>query len=210
MGDIYKIINDVNDQIYVGKAVDGMEKRKRSHLSQLHDGTDIHNAILDIGLEHFTWVLIETNIEDKELLIEREKYWIAFYDSYNNGYNMTPGGEGGNGTHAENLRRWREENPEQMNKIVQNLIQWTKDNPDKVKENNKKAAITRARRYGKDITKEANKACKKKVLCIETGIIYDGASEAARALGYKGGAHIGQVCNGQRQTAFKYHWKWAD
>ena len=29
---------------------------------------------------------------DNELLDEREKYWIAFYDSYKNGYNSTPGG----------------------------------------------------------------------------------------------------------------------
>jgi hypothetical protein len=27
-----------------------------------------------------------------DLLDEREKYWIAFYDSYKNGYNSTPGG----------------------------------------------------------------------------------------------------------------------
>lgn len=210
MGEIYKIINDVNDQIYIGKAVDGMERRRKTHLLQLHDGTDIHNAILDIGLEHFTWVLIESEIEDKSLLVEREKYWIAYYDSYKNGYNMTPGGEGGNGTHAANLKKWREENPEKVKENYQKLLDWQKQNPDKVKENNQKAAETRAKKYGKDITKKANEACKKKVLCVETGIIYNGANEAARALGYKGGAHIGQVCNGQRQTAFKYHWEWTN
>jgi len=28
----------------------------------------------------------------KEKLDEREIYWIKFYDSYNNGYNLTKGG----------------------------------------------------------------------------------------------------------------------
>ena len=210
MGDIYKIINDVNDNIYIGKAVDGMERRRKTHLLQLNDGTDIHNAILNIGLDHFTWVLVETGIEDKDLLAEREKYWINYYDSYKNGYNMTPGGEGGNGTHAENLKKWRIENPDKVKENIQTLLSWREQNPEEVKKSNQKAAETRAKRYGKDITKEANRAARKKVICIETGIVYEGAAEAARALGYKGGAHIGQVCNGQRKTAFKYHWKWAE
>ena len=29
-----------------------------------------------------------------EQLAEREKYWIDYYDTYNNGYNATRGGEG--------------------------------------------------------------------------------------------------------------------
>ena len=28
------------------------------------------------------------------MLLEREKYWIKYYDSYNNGYNATLGGDG--------------------------------------------------------------------------------------------------------------------
>lgn len=35
--------------------------------------------------------------DNRELLQEREKYWIAYYNTYldrNKGYNMTPGGDG--------------------------------------------------------------------------------------------------------------------
>ena len=44
------------------------------------------------GVEHFHIEMIE-KVND-ELLSEREQYWIQFYDSYLNGYNMTRGGEG--------------------------------------------------------------------------------------------------------------------
>ena len=51
------------------------------------------------GFDNF----IITQLEecDNNILNEREKYWIAYYNTYignNNswGYNMTPGGDGGN------------------------------------------------------------------------------------------------------------------
>ena len=206
--EIYKIKNDYNNQVYRGKTVTTMQKRKNQHLCQLDDNTAIHNAIKKHGIEHFTWEVVESGIQTKEELVEREKYWISYFDSYYNGYNMTQGGEGGNGTHAENLKIWRKNNPDKMEKIIDNLLEWRKNHPDEVKENNLKGAQTRKEKYGKDITKKANEASRKKVKCIETNIVYNSAKEAALACGSKGGAHIGQVCNGKRLTAFGYHWEW--
>lgn len=45
----------------------------------------------------------------------------------------------------------------------------------------------------------------KSVLCIETGTIYESASEAARQLNIKN--HISEVCCGHRKTCGGYHWK---
>lgn len=42
------------------------------------------------GIENFLCETIEEVSNDK--LDEREKYWINYYDSYNNGYNSTLGG----------------------------------------------------------------------------------------------------------------------
>ena len=208
MGEIYKIINDINDYIYVGKTTKTMITRKREHLKQLNDGTDIHNAILELGLSHFSWELIESNIYDNQVLAEREKYWIQYYNSYKNGYNMTPGGEGGNGTYAKNLKIWREQNKEQVEKNIQILLDWQKNHPEEVKVAHEKTVKTIKEKYGKNITRAANETTKKKVLCIETNIIYNSATDAAKQLGHSSGAHIGQVCNNQRKTAFGYHWIW--
>lgn len=46
--------------------------------------------------------IIESNIDSQNLANEREIYWIAFYDSYHNGYNSTPGGQSGNYCLGEN------------------------------------------------------------------------------------------------------------
>ena len=53
----------------------------------------IYNAINKYGAEHFYVETLEENIPlDK--LDEKEIEYIAEYDSYNNGYNSTPGGDG--------------------------------------------------------------------------------------------------------------------
>ena len=56
-------------------------------------------------------------------------------------------------------------------------------------------------------TKRAN-ARKKKVVCVETGIVYDSATDAARSLGIKEGNHITSCCRGKREMALGYHWKY--
>ena len=50
------------------------------------------------------------------------------------------------------------------------------------------------------------KRCKK-VRCIETGVIYENISDAARQTGiYR--ESIGKCCNGKRKTAGGYHWEY--
>ena len=45
----------------------------------------------------------------------------------------------------------------------------------------------------------------KKVVCIETGIIYDSIKDASEQLNLKG-YHIGSCCTGDRQTCGGFHW----
>ena len=49
----------------------------------------------------------------------------------------------------------------------------------------------------------------KKVICIETGEVFNSETEACNAMGCKRGT-IGRACNGIRQTALKKHWKWLE
>ena len=48
----------------------------------------------------------------------------------------------------------------------------------------------------------------KKVVCIETGIIYDSVKEASEKNMIKGRGHISACCKGNRKTAGGYHWKY--
>lgn len=209
MGQIYKIVNDLNDKIYIGKTIKTAHVRYQGHLSQLNDGSAIHNAMKKYGIEHFHYEILEDNILDKKELSEREKYWIKKLNTIRpNGYNIASGGEGGNGTHANNLKNWRERNPDKVQENIKKLLKWQKTHPEEMQQVKEK--IQQWRKQHPENTKAANEASKKRVKCIETGIIYESASEASQAIGGKTSAHIGQVCNGKRKTAYKCHWEWAE
>ena len=53
----------------------------------------IHRAIKKYGKSNFTVEVIEEI--DSANLNDRERYWIKYYNSYNNGYNSTKGGQDG-------------------------------------------------------------------------------------------------------------------
>lgn len=93
---IYKYENKINGKIYIGLS-SNIEKRYSQHLydskneKRLKRATGIDYAINKYGIENFTFEIIELcNIEE---LDEKEKYWISFYNSYENGYNRTTGGQ---------------------------------------------------------------------------------------------------------------------
>ena len=94
MGHIYKIQNKINNKIYIGQTIKPVEKRFRQHKNNYNkpyfSQLLLYKAINKYGLENFTFEEIE-EVDDSEL-DNREKYWIEYYNSYNNGYNSTLGG----------------------------------------------------------------------------------------------------------------------
>ena len=94
MGYIYKITNKVNDKIYIGQTVKTVEKRFQQHKNNSNktyfSQIVLYRAFNKYGIENFICEEIEE--VPNELLDEREKYWINYYDSYFNGYNSTLGG----------------------------------------------------------------------------------------------------------------------
>lgn len=95
MGCIYKIINSVNDKVYIGQTKRTLSARFREHCWNAMNSNynyPLHNAIRKYGVENFSIELIEKC--DNKDLNEREKFWIQEYNSYNNGYNATLGGDG--------------------------------------------------------------------------------------------------------------------
>lgn len=96
-GFIYKITNKINGKSYIGQTIQDVKERFYQHCatkcSQAILNMVIHKAINKYGKSNFTIEVIEeiesTNLND------RERYWIKYYDSYNNGYNSTEGGQDG-------------------------------------------------------------------------------------------------------------------
>ena len=94
---IYLITNIINDLKYVGQSIDiynRWQQHKNASTNQ-KEQSKLYQAIREYGIENFNFQILEEC--SKEQLNEREIYWIQYYDSFNNGYNMTHGGQGANG-----------------------------------------------------------------------------------------------------------------
>lgn len=95
---IYKITKKENGKSYIGQSND-IERRFSEHKTKIDIPIEI--AIKKYGADAFNFEVIEECPLDK--LDEREKYWIAFYNTYKGfGYNCN---EGGGNNHGENNGR---------------------------------------------------------------------------------------------------------
>lgn len=96
---IYKATSITTGKVYIGQSCQTLEKRMHQHLSRAMTNYDpnnhFHNAIRKYGFQDFVFQVIEDNIISDEVLNEREKYWIEYYNSYYDGYNSTLGGDAG-------------------------------------------------------------------------------------------------------------------
>lgn len=95
---IYFIINQITKERYVGQTTN-FTRRKGEHFSKLeyneHPNPKLQSAYNKYGKENFSIQKIQFDDITKEELDEQEIYYIRKYDSYNNGYNLTEGGTGG-------------------------------------------------------------------------------------------------------------------
>ena len=76
---IYKIVNNVDDKIYVGSTCSALSKRKGQHKANLNKYPNMssYKHFNEVGWDNVDIVLIETYICDtKDELHKRERYWI--------------------------------------------------------------------------------------------------------------------------------------
>lgn len=174
---VYKIENKVNHMIYVGISID-CARRKQSHICELnhnrHSNTHLQRAWNKYGKDSFEFSIIE--ICPKENLELREIYWISYYDSCNNGYNQTYGGDG------------------TVN------VTYPKERSEKI------SRALKGRKYPNLSGKNSAKAVK--IICLDTGIIYDCIRDAAKEMRISDSAiicscknHIA-VCNDKHIFAY--------
>lgn len=111
LGEVYLITCIVTGKQYVGVTVRGYLNRWKKHLAQSKTkGTGLHEDIHKYGESAFKIEVIESKqyVNRDRLakwLFKRERYWIAYYDTYLNGYNLTEGGDGVSGAHKSKVIR---------------------------------------------------------------------------------------------------------
>lgn len=90
---VYLITHGSTDIKYVGSTITTFQERWRSHLNSIK--REIGNRVLvniykKYGIEGFKFSILETmDNSSLEEIRTRERYWIMFYDTYNNGANCT-------------------------------------------------------------------------------------------------------------------------
>lgn len=87
---IYMYENKKNHKKYIGQSVN-IERRRKEHINWPSKYSRFDNELRVIGEENFIFsILEECSYED---LDDREKYWIDFFNTQEDGYNLTPGGQ---------------------------------------------------------------------------------------------------------------------
>lgn len=209
MAYVYKIINDLNNKIYIGQTSFSVEERFKQHLRDAKKdevkNRPLYSAIRKYGPIHFH---IQT-IEETDNPLEREKYWIEYYQSFKKGYNATIGGDGKPYIDhqlviSEYLKL------KNQNQVAKKL----KIDPRTVR------LILNANNIEKGLHKDIVQKASGKVINqydLNDNFIrsFASAREAAESLGKitktSNGAssHITAVCRGKRKTAYGYKWKFA-
>lgn len=90
---VYKITHIASGKSYIGISKN-IERRWTQHRSWVNTGkrkSAIYAALQKYGIDAFSWQIIEQCQPDQ--LEIREQHWIAVFDTFRNGYNLTAGGE---------------------------------------------------------------------------------------------------------------------
>ena len=95
---IYMYENKINGKKYIGQSIN-INRRRREHLSNPSPSSKFDNYLAALGEEKFNFSVLEECTSD--LLDEREQYWIKYYNSIEQGYNLSAGGQSKRG--AENI-----------------------------------------------------------------------------------------------------------
>ena len=197
MAYIYKIINDINNKIYIGKTYRTIEKRFQEHCREYKtrrsETRPLYRAMNKYGIEHFHIELIEETSNPEE----REEYWIEYYGSFKNGYNATKGGDGKPYIDYELVIKTYK-NLLNVTKTAQILNIDTKT-VSKILQNNNIEIYHNNEMLRKSVAKIDKKTG-------EILKVYSSIAEAEKENGNT--RHIADVCRGNRKSCKGFFWKY--
>jgi group I intron endonuclease len=108
---IYLITNLISGTQYIGFTSKLLCERIKTHKSILNSGykNKLYESMRSYGWKNFEWKILYQSWDNKHCLDVMEPHFIEQYDTYNNGYNMTRGGEGAVGYWNEQTKKMQSE-----------------------------------------------------------------------------------------------------
>lgn len=176
---IYHIFCTVNGKCYIGQTWRTLEQRWKEHKKGRGRSPHLKNAITKYGIERFVITTLTSGLLTQEQADQAEIYWIQYFDSINNGYNVKEGGSAG--AHSEETKakigasgRGRKVSPESIAKMKK--VQ--KNRPKEVNRKISEALMGNKNAVGNSPSEETlkkrseslkgNQNCKGRVLSEET------------------------------------------
>lgn len=203
MSFIYKISNTVNTKLYIGKTSYSLDKRWKEHVrdskKESLDIRPLYRAMNKYGVEVFKIELIEETTE--ELINDREKYWIDYYNSFTKGYNATLGGDGSSYIDRDyvvkcytGLRSMRA--TAYTLKIDEKTVR-------KILKECNVSILPKSEIQKELLGKQVAKIDKQTNQTLE---VFLSIKDAAKSVIGANFSHISAVCNGKRKTAYGFKW----
>jgi len=114
---IYKITNKINNKTYIGFD-SNFPRRIQQHFNHSKRGvvSDFYDDIRKYGWENFSKDILFQSFDKKMCLNEMEKHFIQEYNSKEEGYNRTTGGQGTFGSKRPKSVEWCIEHSQKMKK----------------------------------------------------------------------------------------------
>ena len=207
MAYIYKITNQINGKIYIGKTLSSIEERWKEHCKDYKKERckkrPLYRAMNKYGIENFTIEQVEEC--PSKVVNEREIYWIEQYGSFKYGYNATVGGDGKQyldydlvyslykeGKNLTEISKILKCDTHSVTKILNNFNVSHEERMKQSRNFYRKAVLM--------IDKETDEILKIFPSIREAGIFLN--KSRCRQ-------HIAEVCNGKRNSAYGYKWKFS-
>lgn len=195
---IYMHTNLINGKKYIGQTKQDPKRRWGANGKGYQGNPKFWNAIEKYGWNNFEHKILFTNLSSKEA-DEIEKNLIQVFDTIQNGYNIKLGGKNFSSEEVANLNlhiglkeRWAIEGRKEQ------YSQKMKDYYNSLTEDEKYHLY--------DNRRGSLHPASKKVVCIETGDIFNSLTEAASwaGLSQSGGGNISAQIKGTKKSAGKH------
>lgn len=191
-----------------------IEKRFKEHCKDSKRGyknRPLYKAMNKYGIEHFSIELIEECSEQN--ICEREQYWIKYYDSFNNGYNATLGGDGKayidynviinlflQGFNIVEIAEKTNHAAGHISKILKEKGNITQDQIDSQAIKKQERKVFRLDKNTKQVLDVYDSVAKASAWVKENGYSIDKIDGIS--------SHICQCCSGIRKSAYKFDWSY--
>ena len=210
-GKIYKITNIKTNKVYIGQTTSKyLSTRWNRHLAEVKKGSvrKLYASIRKHGKESFLLEIIE-EVENNKLE-EREIYWIAFYNSYKQGYNSNLGGckqeSKVSGKEEEIIDLYNTKSIQDISNLL-NISRTTIRNFLKsLNIYTKKPSDNKGHKNNCVSPRQVQQFTKDNIFIKE----FDSMIQAIKELNLnkKASSHISKCCQGKKPSAYGYVWKY--